>query len=409
MGLFMEKKLTPSVNLLLYSLLLVFTPFILLQNYLQDLISKISNSTFSIGFLNIPYMLLVFGMLVGLVLFKSRRSFNFHKGFTWLFIYFLWFIGQQTTDFYLNHKFYDLQNNWHYLAYGLYVIVAYNALSHKISQKSKLILNIFLRALIISTIDEIVQIYISNRVFDVSDIAKDLWGTVAGIIILFIGYTNPEIIQKEWKIRYENTKQYFNNPLSTIFLIALFSYILLFVSSLLTSSEFVFYIVLITVFIFGFVFSIIHFTQIKSAKWILIIVFSALIIAQITSFFTNFSKNITFNQSGITIYKGIPLVYFDVLIYENGFFRFVDKKTNFNQGDLLLFFEKTNHILLIGTGEKVSGHIGFPEDLTSQFIYNFKKKRPIQVIVLPTAQACKVYNRLKDEGKKVTFVLHNTN
>ena len=114
------------------------------------------------------------------------------------------------------------------------------------------------------------------------------------------------------------------------------------------------------------------------------------------------------NSNGITIYKGIPLLFFDVMIYENNIFRFVDKKHTFNNRDINTICHHANDILLIGAGKYGEGGNGFPEKVMSQFIFNAVKKKPLQVIILDTPNACKKYNQLKKEGYNVLFIIHNT-
>jgi len=110
----------------------------------------------------------------------------------------------------------------------------------------------------------------------------------------------------------------------------------------------------------------------------------------------------------MVVYRGVPIPYFDFMIFENGCFRPVDKKAYFNHPDINFFFTKASNILLIGSGQEAIPRMGFREDLTSQFIYNEVTGEPLQVIILPTEEACGVFNRLKREKKKVVFIVHNT-
>ena len=403
-----KEVFSPKLNLLLYSLLLILFPLLLLQNFMQETIGTLSSLTFEFMGVKFPYIVVIALIIITVFLVVAKKNLNKRILISWAFALFLWFLGQQITDYYLNNSFYDLQNNWHYLAYGLFAFIAYNGLKKNQKSTSSLILSIFIRAFVISTFDEILQIFLSNRVFDISDIAKDLVGTIAGIIVIFIGYKNPEIIKTGWKIRENKIKDYFNNPLGTIVFLGIFTFILLFVSSNLTNSKYVIHIIFITLLLFLIVFLLVHSTRTKKGRWIVALGFTILFSLQVFSFIINFDKDITYHKSGITIYKGIPLLYFDVMIFENGSFRYVDKKTTFNNADISFFYEKVSNILLIGTEEDNKGYLGFPMAITSQFIYNIKQKKPVQVIILPSSQACKVYNRLKNEGKAVTFIIHNT-
>lgn len=403
-----KEVLSPKLNLLLYSLLLILFPLLLLQNFMQEIIGTLSSLTFGFMGIEVPYIVAIALLIFTVFLVAAKKTLNKRQLISWAIALFLWFLGQQITDYYLNNSFYDLQNNWHYLAYGLFAFIAYNSLSKNQKSTSSLILNIFIWAFIISAFDETLQIFLSNRVFDISDIAKDLLGTIAGIIVIFIGYKNPEIIKNGWKIRENKIKDYFNNPLSTIVFLGIFTFILLFVSSNLTDSKYVMHILLITLLLFLVIFLLVHNTRTKKGRWMVALGFAILFAIQVFSFIKNYNNNITYHKSGITLYKGIPLLYFDVMIFENGSFRYVDKKTTFNNADISFFNEKASNILLIGSEENNKDRLGFPMAITSQFIYNLKQKKPVQVIILPSSQACKVYNRLKNEGKAVTFIIHNT-
>ncbi|MCF8296048.1 MAG: VanZ family protein [Saprospiraceae bacterium] len=404
----MPRLFSAKLNLFLFSLLLIFTPFLLLQNYLQDAVGLFSHLSFNVGAIEIPFVLSTFIVFIVLLIIKFRKSYSRKKVFIWLVILLMWFLGQQSTDYFLNISFYDLQHNWHYFAYGIFAVLAYRVFLNRNFSKSKIIYSIYLRALLISTFDEAIQILLSSRVFDISDIAKDLWGVLMGIIVVIFIFNNAEISKKEMKIREKKIKDYFKNPFGLLVLLIVFTYILLFISSLLTEAKYGFNIIFITLIIFLIVFFVIHKTQTKTGKIAFSIIFGILFLLQIFSFTKNINKNITLNKTGLTVYKGIPIPYFDILIFENGGFRLVDKKIDYNQMDIKFMFTKASNILVIGCGESKKGRMGFPEDLESQFIYNTTKKRALQVIILPTAEACKVYNRLKQENKKVVFLIHNT-
>ena len=157
-----NKFFSPKLNLLLYSMLLVCTPFILLQNFLQDVISQFSRSSFEIAKLDIPYTLSIFLIIVLFLSIKFRKTFNTRIIISWLVAFLYWFIGQKSVDYYMNKEFYDLQNNWHYIAYGLFTIVAYNSFSIKPRNLGRMILHLYSLALLISVFDETIQVFISK-------------------------------------------------------------------------------------------------------------------------------------------------------------------------------------------------------------------------------------------------------
>jgi hypothetical protein len=108
------------------------------------------------------------------------------------------------------------------------------------------------------------------------------------------------------------------------------------------------------------------------------------------------------------VYKGIPIVFYDVMIFPNGTFRLVDKKHYFNSRDQTFFMEHKPDIIIIGSGAEGLGGRGFVKQSPHQFMYNPHIQRGTQVIILKTPEACEVFNRLKRERKNVLFVLHNT-
>ncbi|MCD6176907.1 MAG: hypothetical protein J7K29_03610, partial [Candidatus Cloacimonetes bacterium] len=122
-----------------------------------------------------------------------------------------------------------------------------------------------------------------------------------------------------------------------------------------------------------------------------------------------YNSNIVYNRKGMIVYKGIPIPYFDIMIFPDGTFRLVDKKIYFNQKDKVnRIFKYANDILLIGSGENGEGGMGFiDEQRETQFIFNSQKKLPLQVIVLKTPNACKEFNLLKNKGYDVMFIIHN--
>lgn len=156
------------------------------------------------------------------------------------------------------------------------------------------------------------------------------------------------------------------------------------------------------------IFLIFHFLQKKLFKKIFIGLLLIYILVQGFFFVKSRNEGIVYNSYGVTVYKGIPLLFFDVMIFENGTFRFVDKKHNFNYRDKNTIYRYATDILIIGSGTDGLGGGGFPEKTASQFVFNTKKLKPLQVIILKTPAACRKYNQLKKEGKNVIFIIHNS-
>ena len=105
---------------------------------------------------------------------------------------------------------------------------------------------------------------------------------------------------------------------------------------------------------------------------------------------------------------GVPVVFFDVLVFPDGSFRPVDKKHYFNTRDHTFFLKRKPDILLIGSGYEGRGGKGFFDTTPNQFIYNPYIRQGTQLIILPTPDACELFNRMKRAQKNVLFVIHST-
>jgi hypothetical protein len=186
------------------------------------------------------------------------------------------------------------------------------------------------------------------------------------------------------------------------------TFLLIFYSSLLTELEYWKHIVAFTLLTTAVLLLLVHISQFKWGKMSLIVVLSTLILIQLGSFIKYRDQGIMKNQTGLTIYKGIPLPFFDVMIYPDGGIRLVDKKRSFNQTDRLFLLRQESDIILIGSGPDGEGGEGFPKKAVSQFLYNPISKKGTQVIILKNEGACEAFNRLIREKKNVLFILHNS-
>ena len=96
------------------------------------------------------------------------------------------------------------------------------------------------------------------------------------------------------------------------------------------------------------------------------------------------------------------------MIYPDGLPRLVDKKHFFNNQDKKFFLDHEPSILLIGSGWAGKGGKGFNKEDGTYFTFSSLTIKSTQVIILKTQEACKLYNRLRREGKNVLFIIHNT-
>jgi len=397
----------PEVHRSLYILLLVATPFLLLQNYLQSTIGMLSELSFPLFELDIPYVVAIAVVLVIFLLFAFRRKVSLHKLLGWVIVLFLFWVGQQSTDYYFNHKFYELQYNWHYFAYGIFAALNYRVLKTKHFPAQKIIINTFFYALAISAFDELVQIPLSNRIFDVGDIAKDLWGTMIGLFILYFIVEDGAIFSNKKPYRQTHLKAYLDEPKTVFVLGFAFAYIFMVAASLLTDADYLLQAVIIPVILFGLFVGIWH--QCQKKIWRIVFITLALLLAglQAASFIGFRKSNITYCNNHLVVYKGMVLPYFDLMIYPDGWFRPVDKKSTFSARDIQTIKSVVKDILIIGTGENLKTGIGFPRDEISQFVYNQESERGLQVIIMDNQRACEKFNQLKKEGKQPLLILHH--
>lgn len=401
---------SPFFSLILFDLLLILTPFVMLQNYLQEAVHSLSHLSFNLFGQDMPFVLTFVFMLFIIYLTWVRRKITPFRIAVFLCLILIFAIAQNSTDYYMNNKFYDLQHNWHYLAYATFVLVMYRYLKPRNYPPEKFILLTVVKGFLISAFDEGIQVFISSRIFDISDIAKDLMGIMMGLLTLYFLVEQGKIIKNGWRVRQKNISDYKKAPFSILVFLLILVYCLLVFSSLLASARFWLHVFVITTVAFHIIFIMIHLSQKKIFKYGLIGFFALSIIAQSFFFFSYEDENITYTSPALTVYKGIPLFYFDYMIFPNGLIRPVDKKSSYFGGDIANFLSHKADILLFGVGKKVDGAHGFPGSKYVQyphFIYNPNTKKGNQVIVLPNSEACKEFNRLKREGKNVLFVIHH--
>ncbi|MFH2056253.1 MAG: VanZ family protein, partial [bacterium] len=190
---------SPRLHTVLYSLLLVATPFVLLQNFLVERISALSSTALTLGDLSIPIMPLVAAILVIALVVALRAYITRSLLIGVAAVIVMLVIANQITDYYFDHNFYDLQQNWHYLAYGIFAWMIYRDLTPRKVPAAKVMLITYLAALGFSTFDEVFQMQLSSRVFDICDIGKDLWGCLMGIVMIYFATTDRKTLATEWR------------------------------------------------------------------------------------------------------------------------------------------------------------------------------------------------------------------
>lgn len=397
------------LHVFLYSFLLIATPFLMLREHMQEVMGQVSALHIHLFGAERPIIPWAAGLLVVLILILWRRHITRLRLAAFLIALGLVALAQQITDYYFAHNFYDIQQNWHYFAYAGFTFMLFRDLVPRGVRPAKIILLTFAFALLFSSFDEGFQRWINTRTFDMSDISKDGWGAVTGMALLYMG-ENPTgaMLRSIRPIRHRSLRGYLTHPFSAWLLCFLFILSLLSMTSVLSEDIYVPISFGLGVAGFLILFLIIHFSQFRLGKMVLLTLLGIVVVVQGFFFLRYRNDNIVYSRPGLIVYKGIPVPFFDILIRPNGTFRIVDRKKYFYMRDRQFFMSRRPDILLMASGHSGSGGHGFPEQGVTQFNWNLHLKRGTQVIVLPNAEACQLYNRLKEEDKNVLFVYHNT-
>ncbi len=112
----------------MFAILLFATPFILLRNFLQEAIGSVSRFSFGILGMEIPFVVAIGIILAIALVIALRRYITIYRVLAVAAVVLMVALAQKSTDYYFNHKFYDLQQNWHYIAYGLFAFMMFRAL-----------------------------------------------------------------------------------------------------------------------------------------------------------------------------------------------------------------------------------------------------------------------------------------
>ncbi len=403
----MKKALiNPDVTMVLYILLLIMTPFLMLMNYLQQFIGDFSKLSFSLGPVNIPYSVSIVVVVLTATLIAFRKQITPLKLLFSLITIGLFFVGQQMSDWYFNHTYYDLQHNWHYVAYGIFAFIAYRAFRRKGYSETKIIYLTFITAIIASSFDEFVQVYISSRIFDVSDIAKDTFGVCVGLFFLHFVLKDRFILKN--RVEVKTLKEYLHQPIPALRVCFIFAFVMLALSSLLTDEKYVVHNFVGSIIVSSIIVYLVYACRNKIVRYVTLGLLILICLSGIISYQLNKDYGVMQAKYGFTVYRGIPIPFFDIFIFEDGSFRLVDKKHSFNARDRNKILFEASDIVIIGAGYKNKGGKGFNLERKSGFIYNTDKKMGTQFIIQRTDKAVETYNKLRREGKNVTFVIHTT-
>ena len=402
-------KTIPMIQMLLFGTLVVATPFVVVVRYLQGAVHDLSHLMWSPFGIEIP--IIATAVVAGFIAFIvwQRSKINKVSLTASLVIVAMITLAQNVQDLYGDMSVYDLQRNWHYIAYGGFSFFFFQAFFARGMSIAHMIFYSFVCAIGMSVFDEFFQFFMSNRIFDISDIAKDSWGSIIGLIlVLFVSQKWGTVNLGEHTVWQKRLIDYVNNPLGAFTVIGTFSFMLIINSPLLTDDRHAFLLMMVVCAATVFTLVIIHLLQFPRIRLAIISPTVVFLLLLSGSFFMHKNSYITYAKNGLTIYKGLPIVGWDVMIYPSGFPRLVDKKHFFNGQDKQFFLKQDNvDIILFGSGYEGNGAKGFKMEEGAFFIYDEYHLKATQVIIMKTQDAVKVYNRLMEEGKSVLFVLHS--
>ncbi len=404
-----DPRSEPILQYVLFTGLVVATPFIVVTKYLQNAVYLASHFSFHLFGFEVPLILSVATSLCLILIIRYFRRITLKRAAALIFIGGMLALSHSAMDLYLDMSFFDLQQNWHYLAYGAYGFFFFRAFGSRGWPQAKMIGSCFASAVFISTFDETFQLFFSGRVFDISDITKDAWGVLMALILMFfVLETHGTIALKISRFRQRRFRDYFRHPETMLAMLFTLTLIFVLVSPLLTEHSQALPLLGIAFGVFALIWLGVHFTRNRIFR----IVLSAFLLVAALSLAVSYAlhrrADITYAAYGMTVYRGIPIPFFDAIFFPDGGFRLTDKKHHFRSHDIRYFLSQKTDILLVGSGWRGAGGKGFEVPEGVYFKYNEFTTRGTQVIILPTPEACKKFNDLKKEGKKVLFILHST-
>ena len=400
---------SPRLHLVLYAILLVSTPFIMLRAFLQDAVGRASASTFPLGGQEIPIVPVVAAAVAALLLALTRPRITRRRALTALLAIAMIAVGQRSTDLYFGHSFYELQQNWHYIAYTIFAFMVYRDLHPRGVSLARIFLVTFGLAAGCSIFDEYFQMHMSGRVFDTSDIAKDGWGSLIGMGILLFGPSRAGVGAGSWRrLRQRTLGGYLEHAPSVWVLLLALGYLFLLFGSVLTEPRYAGWVLLFTISSFTGLFLVFHLSRARTARWVMLGLAGGAVAVLAGSCLRQDRATIISGRSGLTFFRGLPVPAFDVMLRSNGSLRLVDKKHFFNHRDKTFLNRQKADVLLIGAGYEGQGGKGFPHASGSRFIYNPFLQDATQVIILRSEEACRRYNELKKQKKNVLLILHTS-
>ena len=402
---------SPMFQLVFYAIVLVFynaifaiVPVVQMQQALEYAIDRISASLDSTLLWSRTISLTLMVGTAILIFFFFRRQLAGHRILGIVALSVMVAMGGWISDYYLGYSPLDIRKYWHYLLYGLLVLLAYRAYPPIRMEAADFIYLAVALTLLISSLDEAFQGFISHRVVDLSDIAKDLWGTCMGLIVVFLLIESGERVRLSRQMASPRLFGCFRH-ISPLTICVIGGASLLLTSSVLTEFRYWPHAIILAMVLTSLVLLGVRICA-RRQKPITICLLLALLMASVLFLDMQHAfTDVMYCRKGLVTCGPIPIPFFDVLIRSDGSFRLVDKKESFNRRDLQVLLHGSPDILLLGYRIRDS-HLTLPvgrEDLCSDPV-----QHKTQIIVLSPEEACKEFERFVSMGLKVVLVIHNS-
>ena len=138
------------LHVIMYSLLLVATPFLLVRNFLQDAIGDITQFSMTLLGQRVPVIPAIAFILAIILLILFRAYLTKLRILAGIIVLLIIALSQQITDLYASFRFYDLQQNWHYFGYAIFAFMVYRDLAPRNIPLARIILLTYCCALLFS-------------------------------------------------------------------------------------------------------------------------------------------------------------------------------------------------------------------------------------------------------------------
>ena len=400
------------LDAILYSALLVLTPFLMLQAHLQRFVWWVSLRTVTLPVGEDGVALPIVGLAacgaLAVLLTALRRHLTRRHLAAGAVVAALLAFGHATTDYYLDGPVWGIQQNWHYLAYAGLALLLHRALRPRVRRLSRLLLLVLGVAAALSMLDEAFQLLVSDRVFDLSDVAKDLLGTVAGLVLVCATLEEGRFPGDGWRLCHPRLAGALDDPVAVLVHAGVFALLFVGVASQLTEVRHAAAAVGLPLVLWSGWLLAVHLSPRRGPRRALCALGLLLVGGQAALLVRHHGDGVVWSSWGLTVCNGVPVPYLDLIVHPDGSFRPVDKKHRFNRRDVSTALKHEPDVLIVSRGFDGAGGEGLPGHGRVRFVYSHRTRRMVQVLLLTTPRAVEEHRRLRAAGRRVVLVVHST-